>query len=432
MRKKVTIFSFSLAVLVTLTGFIISESVKASDYKHRLNLIYQSAVVSLNENLENISTTLKKCVYYTSAESLGKASQNLTVAAQNAKNALSVLPAGEQELGKINRFLSHVGSYSTYIAAEVSSGKEFSDEQKENINTLITAAEELNAAVGEISTNYTEDIGGFETDVSEFSDTIISAEDNLTDYPALIFDGPFSDHILEGESQLLPSLEKIDEQNAKNIASEILNISVDNITLAGEQTGKIECYKLAGAGGTVAVTKNGGIVSFMRKYRVIGNSSVTPLQCIDYAKEFLQRIFGNKTFEESYYYTQDGLCIINFAYKDGATVCYTDLVKVGVATDNGEILFFEADGYIMNHKPRTIATPTHTAKQASKIISKDLSVLSTKQALILSDGNYEILCYEFLCNSADNSKVLVYINAADLTEERLFLVEQTDGGTFTK
>ena len=86
----------------------------------------------------------------------------------------------------------------------------------------------------------------------------------------------------------------------------------------------------------------------------------------------------------------------------------------------------------MNHKPRTIATPTHTAQQASKIISKDLLVLSTKQALILSDGNYETLCFEFLCKTVDNSKVLVYINAADLTEERLFLVEQTDGGTFTK
>ena len=41
--------------------------------------------------------------------------------------------------------------------------------------------------------------------------------------------------------------------------------------------------------------------------------------------------------------------IINFVFLDGQTLCYTDLIKVGVALDDGELLFLEATGYIYNH-----------------------------------------------------------------------------------
>lgn len=422
MRKRIKIASFLVAVLVVLVGFIFKERTQRYEYQTRLDIIYESALAGLNENLENIRTGLKKCIYYTSASQLGEQARELSVSAQNAKNAISVLPAGEKELTSINRFLSHVGSYSSYIAAEVAEGKEFSAEQKENLQSLITAAEELFSAVNEASPNYSVDI--------DLSSKIEETEDMLTDYPTLIFDGPFSDHLLEGKSELLESLDEIDKDTATSIASKIIG-NTDALSVT-EQTGAIEGYRFVSNGTTVGITKKGGMVSFIRKYRQIGASQLSGKQCTEYAKDYLYQIFGNKNFEESYYQIQDGLCIINFAYKNGATVCYTDLVKVGVALDNGELIFYEADGYIMSHKPRTIATPSHTVDQARNKLSGDLTVIRTKQALIPSDGGYEVLCYEFLCEDKEKQKVMMYINASSLDEERLFLIEETDNGTFTK
>jgi hypothetical protein len=42
--------------------------------------------------------------------------------------------------------------------------------------------------------------------------------------------------------------------------------------------------------------------------------------------------------KESYYINQGGVLTINFAYMDGDFVCYPDLIKVGVAMDDGEIV----------------------------------------------------------------------------------------------
>lgn len=431
MRRKVRIISFFVAVLAALTGFIVKENTLRKDYQARLNLIYSSALASLNENLENIRVGLKKCIYLSSATMIGEQARELGVSAQSAKNALSVFPAGEKELTQINRFLSHVGSYSSYVAAEAASGKEISGEQRENIQTLLSSAEELYSLIGEISVNYATGINWQEND-GDFISDIEQTEDTLTDYPSLIFDGPFSDHLLEGSSKLLESLDRIDEETAKAKIADLLSVPIEKISLAAEQSGAIESFRFSADGTAVSVTKNGGIVSYVRKYRDVRDAGLTSAQCIEHAKAFLYNVFGNKNFAESYFQVQDGLCIINFAYKDGATVCYTDLVKVGVAVDNGEVLFFEADGYIMNHKPRTIATPTHSIDEAREVISGSLSVLNSKQALIPSDGNYEVLCYEFLCEDKNGNKVLVYINTADLSEERLYLVEETENGTFTK
>ena len=63
---------------------------------------------------------------------------------------------------------------------------------------------------------------------------------------------------------------------------------------------------------------------------------------------------GYENMKDSYYALNDGICVVNFAQMEGDAICYTDLIKVGVALDNGEIVSIDARGYLMNHKDRTI------------------------------------------------------------------------------
>ena len=97
----------------------------------------------------------------------------------------------------------------------------------------------------------------------------------------------------------------------------------------------------------------------MRNTRDVGDHNLSYEQAIAKATQFLSNKTG-RTFKESYYLADEGVCVINFAYKDGATICYTDLIKVGVALDNGEIVFYEPRGYLMNHKTRTIRPTRHS------------------------------------------------------------------------
>ena len=125
------------------------------------------------------------------------------------------------------------------------------------------------------------------------------------------------------------------------------------------------------------------------------------------------------------------MCVINFAYLDGQTICYTDLIKVGVAMDTGEIMLLETEGYLTNHTDRAFQVPAHTAEEAMEKISSDLEIEKTSMTLIPTDGGGEVRCYEFLCRS-ESEEILVYINVQTLEEEQLYILLKTDGGTLVK
>ena len=153
-----------------------------------------------------------------------------------------------------------------------------------------------------------------------------------------------------------------------------------------------------------------------------------------FCEEFLEYLanFKNTNFVKTYYFADEGVCTVNFAHKEGATVCYPDLIKVGVALDTGEIMLVEAGGYIANHTKRTITTPKYSVNEAREKLSPALKINSAKRCIIPTSGNMEKHCYEFDCIGLDNEEILVYVNVENLEEERILLVVKTDGGTLTK
>ena len=85
----------------------------------------------------------------------------------------------------------------------------------------------------------------------------------------------------------------------------------------------------------------------------------------------------------------------------------------------------------MNHKSRTIQTPSYTKEEAADVLSKDLKIKSVSQVLIPVD-NREVHCYEFRCNGKKEDEILIYINTQNLEEEQIFIVLNTFGGTLVK
>ena len=68
---------------------------------------------------------------------------------------------------------------------------------------------------------------------------------------------------------------------------------------------------------------------------------------------------------------------------------YTDLIKVGVAMDNGDILSFDGRGYITNHKKRNLPEPKITAEQARKQLSSELAVTDTSLSAVVPSRRHK-------------------------------------------
>jgi hypothetical protein len=104
---------------------------------------------------------------------------------------------------------------------------------------------------------------------------------------------------------------------------------------------------------------------------------------------------------------------------------------VGVAMDNGEIVLYEAAGYISNNRDRAFITPEYSSEQAKEVLNKALKVTGVGIALIPTAAD-EVRCYEFACTASDGKEILVYINVSSLKEEEILILLKSDGGTLVK
>ena len=139
---------------------------------------------------------------------------------------------------------------------------------------------------------------------------------------------------------------------------------------------------------------------------------------------------GFENMKETYFLKQDGVLTINYAATQDDVVLYPDLVKLKVALDNGEILGLETSGYLNSHTKRDIATPKISIEDAKKTLNKDLQIESEGLAMIPTEWNTEVLCYEFK-GKVDDNEFLVYINAENGREENILVIIDTPNGTLT-
>lgn len=438
-RTAVKIISFALASLLVSLGFVYTTYTKAMDYFLEIERGYSRSLDDFSAGINNISLALKKARYITTPAQLSSTAAQLLSEAEISKNALSQLPAGEN-LDVVNKFLSQVGNCASAVSKNLITKGESTSADKENIAALSDTADKIAEIVNQTQITY----NNTEYWAKELDDKIDSAvdteslgsalgeiENQLTDYPTLVYDGPYSDHIFEKEPEMLKNADEISKAEALEVAARITETDSSLLVSDGEINGNMPAFRFSGEGIYATISKQGGYPILMRKERVVSESILSYKQALEKAKRYLSRM-ELAGFRETYYAINEGVCVINMAYLDGETICYTDLIKVGVAMDNGEIVLFEGSGYISNHKSRAFETAVYSADEAQEALSSELTVNEIAIALIPTNSAGEVRCYEFTCDTAGGEEILVYINTQTLAEEDVLILLKSDGGILVK
>ncbi|MBQ5764676.1 MAG: germination protein YpeB [Clostridia bacterium] len=439
-RVIVRIISFALVFVLGFLGTVLKYNKTLNDTRRQLVHRYQSAMEDLSSEMQSISLTLGKALYTGTPAGLTVLTNELVLQAGTASAALSSIPTNQNNLQTVSKFLSQVSDYSLNLTKKVVNGGQITAYERETIKKLAAVASDLSQRLDAAKTMYNDEknwsqnidavLSGAQS-TTNIDTSFTEVEQSLNQYPTLIYDGPFSDHIANKQSALLKTSKEIDLDTAKQYAVGVAGEKAQNIKSIGSEEGKTPAFVFDFDEKTVAITKKGGYTLYYKNEREISSAQISYEDAVQRAKNYIESLnIGN--FETSYYFADEGICVINFAYKQGDIICYTDLIKVGIALDNGEVVFYEARGYIMNHHPRTLSTPSFTATDAKQKLSPNLKVQSINLALIPSGGEYELYCYEFHCIGDGGQEILVYINTKTLAEENLLILLKTDGGVLTK
>ena len=430
----------SVLILVLFSAFVINAQ-KASELSRQLNADAERSLSTLEACMSSINTNLTKGLYANTTPMLSSMAISLTRDAASAKNSLSALPLSDTQLDNMLKFLSQVGAFVSTLDRKLSLGEPITSEERNPLKQLIDVSQKLLSELDTITQGVENGSVSFKqagstlqksADQSVQIDSAFGdAEQTLTDYPTLIYDGPFSDHILNQSPKALEGKSDISKEKALEIASDFIGIDKSTLRFDSETNGVIETYNFFVDSINISVCKKGGAVLYLLGSSSAGESVISPEQAVENAKSFLSAK-GYENMKESYYSTQDGICTVNFAYENEGVICYPDLIKLSVSLETGNIISFDARGYIMNHTDRPPVQSKISADEAKMSVSDYLTVMSSRLAVIPTDYKTEKTAYEFHCKTPDEQEVLVYIDVLTAKEDDILLLLYSDGGILTK
>ncbi|MCX7922779.1 MAG: germination protein YpeB [Clostridia bacterium] len=425
-------------------------------YKHAANLRqeldnqYNRAFFEMTGYVQNVEMLLAKSLITSTPTKTAAILQEAWRQSNLAQANLGQIPVSQPVLANTSKFLTQVGDLSYSLNNQNMTGKQLSEQQYETIQKLhgfaVTLGNNLNALQnqlgsgrmrwGELSNKGTPIFTRTSAKLS--MQQVENIDKTFQQYPTLIYDGPFSDHLVTAEPKGVTGNEMSAEQVKKNVtaffgADKVK--SVDYVEKNDTPPIRTYSYKVSFKGApddqnaTIDMTQKGGHPFWMLNNRAVPNATINVDKAKDIGRKFLESR-GFKNMVDTYYLKEDNTATINYAYQQDNVTVYPDLIKVKIALDNGEIVGFEAKGYLAAHTLRTIPTPKITESQARALINPKVQVLSSGMAIIPTDYKTELYTYEFK-GKMNNRDFLVYINAETGKEENILMIIDTPNGILT-
>ena len=441
-KNKIWILlSVILLIVVAILGYNLYE--QKNKYATITENDYNKAFYEVVDYVQNVKTYLAKTMVSKTAEHGAEMLTHVWRESNLAQSYLGMLPIESQELENTEKFLNQISEFSYSLSRKTIEGNELSDDDMSKIKELYNYSNDLSNTLNEMSdelNNGTLKWADLVKNTESSKITEVSGfdvvEDNFHEFTGLIYDGAFSEHITSLEKKGLTG-DDIDEETAKQKAEEFIGKDKIKETKSNGyvENGDIPVYRFEITTNEeqnvgISISKKGGHVVFLNYNRNVTEEKISPEEAVQKGKEYLNNK-GFPNMQETYYLKENGFITVNYAYKQNNIVIYPDLIKVKIALDNGEIIGLESTGYLNNHYERNISKNLISIEDAKKQLTNNIEIKSEGLAIIPTEWNTEILCYEFK-GKVEDIDFIAYINAETGEEEDILIITNTPNGTLTE
>lgn len=438
------------AILVVITICAIALAYRNSKERTSLaNNSYNLSFYELVDHMADVENYLAKALVTKDADHSAETLTYVWRESNLAQVYLSQIPISNEGLSNTQRFLNQASEYSYSLSRKCIQNQNLKQEELSNLKDLYHYSVEVNQTLNQLASEINDGTLNWkelESDGSSIfakqvnnsaKDSFDSIESNFEEYDGLIYDGAYSEHIINAAKKGLTG-EQIEEEKAKEIASEFVGEErIKEIKSNGlSENGTIPSYSFdivttEDETISIAIAQKGGHIVLMNHNRMVKDENLSEEEADKKALDFLESK-GFKNMKKTYYMKESGMITINYAYEQDDVIIYPDLIKVKVALDNGEIIGVESTGYLNNHEERKINKDNLISKEkALKAVNDNLKIESTRLAIIPTEYKTEIFCWE-LKGTVEDRDFLLYVNAKTGKVEDILVIIQTENGTLTQ
>lgn len=447
-RNYILWLAAGLVVALAVFGLWSMRS-RAYSADNQLEAGYQKAFYNLIENVNNVNVLLSKALVTSSNGQRIMVLTSVWHEAEKARSNLSSLPLGTRDMTNTQKFFAQMGDFSRTLAEKIAQGQTITQREWNILKEFKKNTQSLNQYLRELSDDVARgrvkwEKGSFASGMSRrigevMADKFVAIDQRLKEEaPTIAYDGPFSDHVENIEPKAITGSAITEEEaveRGKKFIENPKNIKYD-VSVTAKTRGVIAAYTLSfkrsGSDDmdiVMDISRRGGHVLWFLNSRDVKEQQIDVETAVEKAEKFIETR-GYENMEATGSLRENNVITVTFAYKQGDVLIYPDFVKVKVALDNGEVVGFDALGYLTNHTERTIPEFKISQEEVEKKFEGRLTVSRIRKVIIPDDAKKETYCYE-VDGKLDGERYLVYINALNGREEEILKVVETDRGTMT-
>lgn len=440
-NKTIKALSIATGVLALSTiglgvGFAIADA-QAMSYRNDLEGVYQKSLYELVDSVNNTETKLSKILASEGSDYQKTMLLEVSKNTNEAQSYISTLPLSQSDLQDTVKMINQISGYTSTLAEKLSQGGSLTDEEMQTLSDIHQNILQMKAELNELSRKMENGYSlldnslDFDGDTNLLTQELMKMHDVDVDYPTMIYDGPFSDSVVNSTIKGLSGSKATKEDASQVVSKSFKNLST--VEFENETNGRFETFNFRAKNSDeemlyVQVSKIGGHILTVSG---AGNSSKEKTVeyeearkiALDFAKtngiENPDIVWSDTIFDQVYF---------NITPVQNNVVLYPDLVKVKVDLTSGTVVGYDATTYFTNHTSRALGTATADVSALQAKIPSDFVVKQKRLTLVPLDYNREVLCYEFECNRGDEIYYF-YFNAKTGAEENILKVIQTDDGS---
>lgn len=421
---------FGSAMIIFLCLFI-SFLTTSNNYRIQLENSYMKSFYEMVDNVNSLEVDLSKIVatnnITSQRELLSGIYETCMVGVTNVNN----LPISNEKLTEINSLLNTTGGFSYSLLLNNYKGNLITEKDYKQIesiyNSVVALRYDINEYVSKLKYDYNilDEINFKDSSGSEFSAGFTGSESASKETPTLIYDGPFSDSVVNREIKGL--------ENKNYTLDEVYNylsqIFVDkDIEYLGDTNGKFETFNFKISSVVelyVSVTKKGCVLLDISAFGSGEGKTISTEEGIELAEGFASSL-GFENMYQVWYQRTGNILYVNLAPIVNRVIYYPDLIKVKVDLSMSSVVGWEAVNYATNHIERTF-TSSIGILDAMSNVSLLMSITERNLCIIPDKFVGEISAYEFIC-TWENYTYYIYIDANTGEEVNILRVIDTSNG----